>query len=116
MKSFSRQLSELFSFAAYKTNAKRVACSVTYNPFKTHKKLTYRCDAALQLYEYYKRHDFKYSEKGVTPRVLAEEMEIFVRESRDYELVIDSFGYFHVTPSEQYLQNLQRQIEILNRI
>ena len=71
MKSFSRQLTDIFSFAAYKTNGKRIFSSVSYDPFKTHQKLTYRCDAALQIYEYYKKYDFKYSEKGVTPRVLA---------------------------------------------
>lgn len=71
MKSFSRQLAELFSYAGYKSNAKLIPCSVTYSPLKTHQKLTYKCDVALKLYDYYKKHGFKYSEKGVTPRTIA---------------------------------------------
>jgi hypothetical protein len=71
MKSFPRQLRSLL-LHGLQDQRQAGGLSVTYNPFTTHKKLTYRCDAALQLYGYYKKQDFKYSEKGVTPRVLAE--------------------------------------------
>jgi hypothetical protein len=72
MKSFSRQLCDLFSYAGYKTNGKLLPCSVAYSPYKTHQKLTYKCDVALRLYDYYKKHGFKYSESGVTPKSIAE--------------------------------------------
>lgn len=110
MKSFARQLSELFSFAGYKSNEKLLPCSITYSSPKIHQRLTYRCDIALKIYDYYKEHGFKYSEKGVTPRSIAEEIELFVIDSKDYQVSIDSFGYFHVTPSDDYYRKMERPI------
>jgi hypothetical protein len=103
MKSFSRQIGELFSYAGYKSNAKLIPCAVTYSPFKNHQKLTYKCDIALRLYEDYKKDGFKYSEKGLTPKSIAEEINLYVHSSKDYQTSIDSFGNFHITPSSDYL-------------
>ena len=46
MKSFSRQLRSLL-LHGLQDQRQAGGLSVTYNPFTTHKKLTYRCDAAL---------------------------------------------------------------------
>ncbi len=67
-------------------------------------------DIAHQLYSKYKMEDFKFSEKGVTPRNLAEETAIFAHESDHFQMEIDSFGNFLVSPTELYLQEMKRNL------
>lgn len=51
-------------------------------------------DIAHQLYNYYKEEDFKFNEKGTTPKAIAEEIVIYVYQSQQLKIEIDSFGNF----------------------